>query len=610
MTTEDFLPYREPRQSAIELLVIHCNIFDKKTFLYWMNYYKTSCHYYISERGEISQLVQEEDKAYHAGIGTWRGKENINDRSIGIELENSTLGQTEYKKEQISALIRLSQNLIKKYNIKPENIIGHSDSAPTRKADPGLCFPWKELSKEGLNKFFIRRLKEDMKDWNGHPLYKNRFTKTISYQLTPEEKYLYDQVTNYLTRRKEEATEEKNIHVSLALAVMQRRLVSSIYAIKNTLYKRWNALQGIVDEVNKNPNIWKQRQKLELIDVDNIDQYDDLEDDEKDALDNILSDPKKFKLFTTSKSLAEIANEAQEVKRLYDIANHLYNQNQEEKKYIQLKELLKSQGVINGQKLVIFTEHKDTLTYLQERLTNNGYKVSVIHGGLSVDERRAAQWEFMSPETQILIATDAAGEGINLQFCRLLINWDIPWNPNRLEQRMGRIHRYGQKEDVLVFNLVADNTREGQVLAKLLNKLDIIRESMGDDRVYDVIQDVLKDVSLEAIIASVFDGKESDLDRFLAQNNQEIEKEFKCQIEAQQKAIAHSPVDYKNARLLKEDSDEKRLQPIYIQLFFERTFKYLGGRYENVQKGIYKITNLENKMCYVGQSVNIAERWK
>ena len=112
---------------------------------------------------------------------------------------------------------------------------------------------------------------------------------------------------------------------------------------------------------------------------------------EKDALDNILSDPKKFKLFTTSKSLGEIANEAQEVKRLYDIANPLYNQNQEEKKYIQLKELLKSQGVIDGQKLVIFTEHKDTLLYLQERLTNNGYQVAVIHGGLSVDDRRAAQ---------------------------------------------------------------------------------------------------------------------------------------------------------------------------------------------------------------------------
>lgn len=450
----------------------------------------------------------------------------------------------------------------------------------------------KELSKDGLNKFFIRRLKEDMKDWNGNPLYKNRFTKTISYQLTPEEKHLYDQVTNYLTQRKEEATEEKNIHVTLALAVMQRRLVSSIFAIKNTLFKRWNALQGIVDEVNKNPNIWKQRQKLELVDVDNMDQYDDLEDDEKDALDNILSDPKKFKLFTTSKSLGEIANEAQEVKRLYDIANQLYNQNQEEKKYIQLKELLKSQGVIDGQKLVIFTEHKDTLLYLQERLTNNGYKVAVIHGGLSVDDRRASQWQFMAPDTQILIATDAAGEGINLQFCRLLINWDIPWNPNRLEQRMGRIHRYGQKEDVLVFNMVADNTREGQVLSKLLTKLDVIRESMGDDRVYDVIQDVLKDVSLEAIISSVFDGKESDLDLFLNQNNQQLESEFKNRIEEQQNAIAHSEVDYKDARILKEDSDEKRLQPIYIQLFFERAFCYLGGQYEAVQKGIYKITSI------------------
>jgi superfamily II DNA or RNA helicase len=448
----------------------------------------------------------------------------------------------------------------------------------------------KELEKNGLNKFFIRRLKEDMKDWTGNNLYKERFTRTISYILTPEEKHLYDEVTNYLTHRKEEATEEKNIHVSLALAVMQRRLVSSIFAIKKTLFKRWNALQGIVDEVNKNPNIWKQRQKFEIIDVDNMDQYDDLEDDEKDALDNILSDPKKFKLFTTSKSLTEIANEAQEVKRLYDIANTLYNQNQEEKKYIKLKKLLNSEGVINGQKLVIFTEHKDTLIYLQERLTNNGYKVAVIHGGLSVDDRRSAQWNFMSPETQILIATDAAGEGINLQFCRLLINWDIPWNPNRLEQRMGRIHRYGQKEDVLVFNMVADNTREGQVLSKLLNKLDVIRESMGDDRVYDVIQDVLKDVSLEAIMSSVFDGKESDLDSFLTQDNQLIEQEFKNRIEEQQNAIAHSTVDYKDARILKEDSDEKRLQPIYIQLFFERAFKYLGGDYVTIQKGIYKIT--------------------
>ncbi len=122
-----------------------------------------------------------------------------------------------------------------------------------------------------------------------------------------------------------------------------------------------------------------------------------------------------------------------------------------------------------------------------------------------------------------------------------------PRNPNRLEQRMGRIHRYGQKNDVLVFNMVADNTREGQVLSRLLIKLDIIRQSMGDDRVYDVIQDVLKDVSLDAIITSVFDGKESSFDQFIEQDEIIIEKVFRNKIEEQQKVIAHSEVDYKDA---------------------------------------------------------------
>ena len=450
----------------------------------------------------------------------------------------------------------------------------------------------KELGANGLNKFFIRRLKENMKDWDGNNLYKNRYTKTVSYQLTPEEKELYDKVTDYLSKRKEEANATRNIHVSLALAVMQRRLVSSIFAIKNTLFKRWNALQGLTDEVAKNPGIWNQRQKTVELDVDNIDEYDDLDDDERDSLDSILSDPKKFKLFTTAKSLFEIQEEVGEVKQLYELANQLYNQNQEERKYIELKELLKSQGVIDNEKLVIFTEHKDTLFYLQERLSNNGYNVAVIHGGLSVDDRRQAQWDFMSPTTQILIATDAAGEGINLQFCRLLINWDIPWNPNRLEQRMGRIHRYGQKNDVLVFNMVADNTREGQVLARLLTKLDIIRRSIGDDRVYDVIQDVLKGVSLEDIIASVFDGGKSDLDLIIEKDDSALQQEFKDKIEAHNQALAHSQVDYKDARILKENSDEKRLQPIYIRLFFERAFSFLGGKCHEIQEGIYRMTFL------------------
>lgn len=447
----------------------------------------------------------------------------------------------------------------------------------------------RELSETGSNKFFIRRLKEDMKDWDGNPLYKKRFTKTVSYNLTPDEKRLYDAVTKYLTKRKEEAAQTKNIHVSLALQVMQRRLVSSIYAIRNTLQKRWIALQGLTDDLERNPSLWKQKIKLEDFDDIDIDDLDDLEDDEREALDNILSDPKKLKLFTTSKSPNEIKAETQEVKELYLMADSLYNQQQEEQKYKELKHLLTSEGVINGEKLVIFTEHKDTLLYLQERLHNNGYTVATIHGGMSVDERRQSQCQFMMPDTQILICTDAAGEGINLQFCRLLINWDIPWNPNRLEQRMGRIHRYGQKNDVLVFNMVADNTREGQVLKKLLTKLDIIRDQLGDDRVYDVIQDVLKGVSLDCIIDSVLNGHESDLDAFIDKTPTELSVIFKKSIDEQSKAMAHSVVDYKEARLLKEDSDERRLQPIYIRLFFARAFQYLGGKYRELSDGIYQI---------------------
>ena len=462
-----------------------------------------------------------------------------------------------------------------------------------------------EIGQSGINKYFIRRLKEDMKDWQGRPLYKERYTKTVAYQLTPEEKKLYDAVTEYLTVRKAEASESKNIHVSLALQVMQRRLVSSIYAIRNTLLKRYTALQGLADLVAQNPNIWKQRQKLEDFDLDSMDDYDELEDDERDALDNIMADPKKLKLFTTAKTAVEIQQEAKQVKALYNMADTLYVQNQEEKKFQELKQLLNSEGVINGEKLVIFTEHKDTLIYLTERLSNSGYKVATIHGGKNVDERREAQNAFMRDEAQILIATDAAGEGINLQFCRLLINWDIPWNPNRLEQRMGRIHRYGQQSDVMVFNMVAGNTREGKVLSKLLEKMDVIRESLGDDRVYDVIQDVLKDVSLDDIISSVFDGRASELDRFISQDDDTMRNLFREKIKDQKNAIAHSIVDFADAHRLKEDSDEKRLQPIYVRMFFERAFKHLGGKYKELGDGIFQMTTVPEII-----SKKLKERYK
>lgn len=444
-----------------------------------------------------------------------------------------------------------------------------------------------EINDSGINKFFIRRLKEQMKDWNGNPLFKERFTKTIQYKLTPEEKRLYDRVTQYLMRRREEAEEQSNIHVSLALMVMQRRLTSSIFAIYKTIRNRYEALNGLLKELNDNPSLWRQRQKLD-IEIANIEDYDDLDDDEKDGLENIMSDPKKFKLFTTAKSPSELAEERDQVKNLMEFAEQLYNSNQEEAKFTRLNQLLKEQGIFDkkDEKLVIFTEHKDTLIYLTDRLRNNGYEVVTIHGGKSVEDRREAQAAF-ARHAQILIATDAAGEGINLQFCRLLINWDIPWNPNRLEQRMGRIHRYGQKQNVLVFNMVAQNTREGNVLERLLRKLDLIREHLGSDRVYDVISDIFEEVAMEDIINSTFNQKETKFDQIIETNL--TEENVKKKIAEQTMKMAHSDIDYRSAKELKELSDERRLQPIYIQRFFEKAFLYLGGELRSVGNSVFEI---------------------
>ena len=454
-----------------------------------------------------------------------------------------------------------------------------------------------EVSETGANKFFIRRLKENMKDWNGNELFKERFTKTVMYKLTPEEKNLYDKVTDYLMTRRQEAKQQSNIYVSLALMVMQRRLTSSIYAIMKTLKNRYNALNSLLDELRQNPNIWKQRQKLDL-GMDSLDDFDEFDDEERESLENIISDPRKFKLFTTAKNPAEIREESEQVLNLVELAETLYNSNQEEQKFKKLRELLQSEGVLEkNEKLVIFTEHKDTLDYLEQRLSNNGYKITTIHGSKTVEERRTAQADFASKDIQILLATDAAGEGINLQFCRLLINWDIPWNPNRLEQRMGRIHRYGQKQDVLVFNFVASETREGKVLNKLLEKLDLIREQLGDDKVYDVISAIFEEVNLDDIINSTLNGEMTDY-------NKVIDAEFtnenvKNKIKEQKERLSYSTVDYKDARLLKDESDEKRLQPIYIRLFFEKAFKSLGGKYTELRKSIYCIDEMPASVSQV-----------
>ena len=201
-------------------------------------------------------------------------------------------------------------------------------------------------------------------------------------------------------------------------------------------------------------------------------------------------------------TVADLITEREQVIGLRDLARNVYDKG-EESKFDKLREIL-TDPRFTGEKFIIFTEHKDTLEYLVKRLGGMGYseQIAQIHGGLYYTERQKQVERFRLPHDQggarFMVCTDAAAEGINLQFCWLMINFDVPWNPARLEQRMGRIHRYGQKHDpVRIMNLVAPSTREGLVIETLLNKLETIRKSLGSEKVFDSIGRLFEGVSIK-----------------------------------------------------------------------------------------------------------------
>ena len=427
------------------------------------------------------------------------------------------------------------------------------------------------------NRFFLRRLKEEMVDWDNQALFKSRHTKTTGYDLTPEEKSLYDSVTSYVRSKRKEAKAKRNRNVELTLMVMQRRLASSIHAITRTLENRLSALREVLT-ILRDPTC-SEAEKKRLFrrdptvgDPRDIAEYEDLTEEERDRIDQRI-----FRQVLTDDP-AKVEEERDEVERLFLLADSL--KQHQEAKFSELLAVLDSSDVIRAddEKLLIFTEHRDTLDSLATRLDQKGYTVATIHGGMDVDSRKQAQRQFRT-RAKIMVATDAAGEGINLQFCRYLINWDIPWNPNRLEQRMGRIHRYGQADDVWVYNLVAQNTREGAVLEKVLSKMDVMREQMGSDRVYDVIDDWLEDVPLVRLIERAIDTDDETeasqaTDDALSSASRERAERL---LALQKKTSLASRLDLRSARDLRDASDERRLQPLFIQRFFERAWTACGG---------------------------------
>ena len=337
--------------------------------------------------------------------------------------------------------------------------------------------------RDSRQRHFIRRTKEEMVRFDGAPLYPQRNCATLSYDLSqgPEsEQELYDETTEYIGYYYNRAGVLNQSAARLAMSVFQRRLASSTYALLRSFERRQEKLAGLIDDIRNGRLTEEQlvRQQRSLDKLDDI--FETRTADEETASEDEGEQHEEFEgkalSGTVAVNLSELEVERRQVEALLNKTRSLFDTG-EESKFEKLREVLRDPQYLD-EKLIVFTEHRDTAEFLVRRLEGLGFtgQVALIHGGLPYQERERQVEFFRRPATEgganYLVATDAAGEGINLQFCWLMVNYDIPWNPARLEQRMGRIHRYGQQHDpVVIVNLVAGGTREGRVLKILLDKL-------------------------------------------------------------------------------------------------------------------------------------------
>lgn len=429
---------------------------------------------------------------------------------------------------------------------------------------------------------FIRRIKEDMVDFKGHRLFLDRHVSTVTFTLSEAENKLYNAVTDYVEEQSERAAAkgERGRLLGFTLALLQRRLASSIRAIRRSLERRHKRLSSLREHLDQ------LEERIEMPD----DLYELPEDEQWEI-------EERLERYTVAENKEELDWECGILERLIELAKEV-EKIEEETKLNRLKQLLGEEGFSNSKnKLLIFTEHRDTLDYLVDKLTRWGFKVTQIHGKMKLGDattpgtRLHAESIFKDPEgAQIMVATEAAGEGINLQFCWVMINYDIPWNPNRLEQRMGRIHRYGQTKDVIIFNMVAEETREGEVMKRLLDKLEEIRIALGTDRVYDVISDVIPGGRLDQLFREALAKQRTWEDiKDYVEKSFSVEKVRQALEEAKTLGLATQHIDLASLQAEEARAREQRLMPEYIEDFFAEAFKALGGSVEKRQDGLYKI---------------------
>ena len=367
--------------------------------------------------------------------------------------------------------------------------------------------------------FYLRRTKEAMVyfperqadgTWAAQPVFTKRIPRTADFAIDGPEFELYREVTRFVKRQSTRAAargdDPRARAVGFLMALYQRRLASSTRALRRSLQNRAKRLE----EGLKRAHSLAQSAPPDLPDPEEL---EELEDAERQRLEELLE------AITLAGNAEQVREEIAELRQLADSAKAV-EETGGEAKLDRLKGILQNEGFFDrpDQRLLLFTEFRDTLDYLMERLRAWGFRVGCIHGGMkpgSRDEpgsRLHAEQQFRDGDIQVLVATEAAGEGINLQCCHILFNYDIPWNPNRLEQRMGRIHRYGQRQDCLIFNFVATNTIEGRVLQRLMDKLQEIRDALDDDAVFNVVGEVLPAAQVERVLRDYYAGGLGDAD--------------------------------------------------------------------------------------------------
>jgi superfamily II DNA or RNA helicase len=439
----------------------------------------------------------------------------------------------------------------------------------------------------------LRRLKEDLRDLQGHRLFPDRHAHTVSFCLNSEEYVLYKAVTAYINEFLPQQTGQRRSSAALARTVLQRRLASSIRAIHESLKRRLQKQQELLDTLESMPPAQRAR-RLAVLQGRLPDAEQDEDDLDETARDTLVDE------YTAAVELDQLKREIVVLKDLVEQARRVREQANDSKlaalkqclSEAQFSELKDGRG-----KLLVFTEHRDTLTAVRERLTSWGYSTCEIHGGMNPHERKHAQEAFRT-SAQICVATEAAGEGINLQFCHLMINYDMPWNPTRLEQRLGRIHRIGQDRDVHVFNFVATDSEdgepiiEGRILRRLLMKLDQMRDALAG-RVFDVIGEVLSlnDVNLpEMLREAAYDPRR--LDEYIDQIDRIDPDRLKQYEEATGIALARANVDFTGFQTRNLEVEERRLMPRYVESQFVAVAREVGLRVEPRADGLWRIEHV------------------